>query len=386
MVNTQIPKLILDPQNEDTLVQLAYNRIREASNGVLNDFRAGSPIAALVEGQMFGIAELLYYLNMLPEATALETFRLLGVTRSAGTKATGSLTFLLSLPLVTDFVINAGYAVPYNDSYFVLSQQLVIPAGVTEGTVLVEAARVGSDMNAGTFSILITNPGINYLQSIYNPEPLSGGTDLEPLVDTITRAQQVLRSRNVIVSVTDYELAAQEILGVGSRAVCIPFLNSNKTVESPGQVHLILCDNTGQPPSVGTCASVKAALQDRCFAASQVWVSPVVLDNLSIELTCGVESVSESLADDIANAVYSYIDPLTYTWGSKVKTNEIAYAARQVSGVTEVDTVWINGQPLDYLLSQKWVSPFADDVTINLMQPDGVTQSYYKGLGLGDID
>lgn len=381
----EIPKLVLDPQNEEELVQLAYSRIREASQGQLNDFRPGSPVAALVEGQMFGIAELLYFLNQLPEALALETFRLLGVERSEGTKATGYLRFLLQAPLASDFIINAGYSVPFKDSYFVLQDQLLIPAGAIEADVLVQAFRTGSDFNCPPFGLVMTNPGINYLASIYNPEVITGGSDLEDLTSTIARAQQQLRSRNVLVSATDYELAAQELLGDGSRALCVPFLNSDKTNVSVGQIHLFICDSQGQPASAAVCQNIKSELQQRCFAASQVWVSPCTLDNLSLEITCGVAEVSEAQAAQIAQAIYDYLDPLSYSWGDKVKTNEIAYYARLVPGVTEVDSVMINGQPLDHLLSNKWTSPFTDTLVVTLVQPDGINQTYYLGLG-EDLD
>ncbi len=386
MANLEIPKLVLDPQNESELVLLAYDRIREASGGQLNDFRPGSPIAALVEGQMFGVAELLYYLNMLPEALALETFRLLGVTRSGGTATSGKLRFLLTAALGSDFVVNAGYSVPYKDSFFTLQEQLVIPAGAIEAEVSVMAYRTGSDLNVPAFGLLVANPGLNYLQAIYNPEPLTGGSDIEEISSTINRAQQILRSRDVLVSATDYELAAQEFMGDGSRALCIPFLNSDKTNKSSGQVHLFLVDSQGQPASTGTCQAIKAELQQRCFAASQVWVSPAILDLLEVEITCGVTEVSEVLADNIADTLYDYLSPLTYSWGSKVRTNELAYYVRNVGNVTDVDSVKINGSPLDYLLANGWTSPYADTVVIQMIQPDGVNQIYYKGLGEGDTD
>lgn len=385
MANVEIPKLVLDPQNEDQLVTLAYNRIREASNGKLTDFRSGSPLAALVEGQVFVTAELLYYLNMLPEALALETFRLLGVTRNGGTAASGYLRFLLSAPLASSFVINAGYSIAYSDSYFILQEQLLIPVGATEADVLVQAARTGSDLNVPAFGLYVSSPNINYLQAIYNVEAITGGSDIESLPSTIDRAQQVLRSRDVLVSVTDYELAAQALLGDGSRALAIPFLSSDKETESVGQVHLFVVDASGTPASQGTCDTIKAALGQRVFAASQVWVSPCELDSLSIEVTAGVTELSETLADDIAQAVYDYLSPLTYTWGSKVKTNEIAYNVRQVLGVTEIDSVVINGEPLDHLLANNYTAPYVDSLAINLMQTDGVTQTYYRGLG-GDTD
>jgi Baseplate J-like protein len=383
---TEIPKVILDPQNEDQLVQLAYNRIREASNGTLNDFRAGSPLAALIEGQMFGVAELLFYLNILPEALALEVFRLSGVARDGGTKATGSLTFLLQAPLAADFLISSGYAVPYKDSFYVLSESLYIPAGAIEATVNVISAKAGTEYNAAPYSVLVNQTGINYLQTIYNPGFITGGSEVESLESTVSRAQQVLRDRQVLVSATDYELAAQAELGDNSRALCIPFLSSDKLTTKVGQVHLFLCDPGGNPAPLSTCESVKLALSSRIFAASQLWVSPVNLDPITVQINLGVTQVSEALADSITEAVYDYLSPLNYQWGLKLRTNEIAYVVRAVTGVNDVDSVFINDQPIDYLLPNKYTTVFIDTLEINLIQEDGVSQTYIRGLGEGDLD
>ena len=78
MTDFNIPSIILDPRNEDEVILSAYDRVRSASNGIINDFSLSSPIAALIEGQAFVQMELLWYLNQLPTALALEVFRLLG--------------------------------------------------------------------------------------------------------------------------------------------------------------------------------------------------------------------------------------------------------------------------------------------------------------------
>ena len=85
MEDLNIPKLVLDPANEGDLIAMTYDRIKSASGGVINDFRSGTTIAALVEGQTFALAELLYYVNLLPEAIAIEVFR--ATSRSAPTPA-----------------------------------------------------------------------------------------------------------------------------------------------------------------------------------------------------------------------------------------------------------------------------------------------------------
>jgi ATP-dependent Lon protease len=54
-----LPSVSIDPRNEAQLVQEASQRVYEASNQTLNDFSAGNPLAALLEGQAFAQGEFL---------------------------------------------------------------------------------------------------------------------------------------------------------------------------------------------------------------------------------------------------------------------------------------------------------------------------------------
>jgi uncharacterized phage protein gp47/JayE len=383
----ELPRIVLDPQNETEIAQQAYLRIGNASSGKLTDFRPGSPVAALIEGQVFAYAELLYYLNLLPEALALEVFRLSGVQRQAGTKATGQLTFVLSQALNQNFVVNPGYFVNYSDTYFILTEQLVINAGATQGTVTVEAGRVGADLNIPGFTLLVTAPDLNYVQSIYNADPFTGGTDLEPLSNTITRAQTVLRSRNVLVSQTDYELATQEILGANSRAVAVPFLTADKlTSNAVGQVHVFCCTSLGTAPSAATLASIKDNLLPRVYTASQVWVSAVEFQDIDISVEARVSLIDQTIADDMAANIQDYLSPLNYTWGDSVLLREVLYRARDVEGVQRLLSWAMNGATSDITLPNRWTTPRIDTLTIKLTQADGLNQTWVYGNGLGDSD
>lgn len=241
-------------------------------------------------------------------------------------------------------------------------------------------------MNAEEFQVFITTTQVNFLQTVYNEEATTGGSDLEELSDTILRAQQQLRSRDVIVSLTDYELAAQALLGVNSKAVAIPFLTSDKLTTSVGNVHVFCVDGTGTPISEGQAEDIKSTLQAQVFAASSVWVSPAELANITTDITVSANEASEEVADDIAAAIINYLNPIFYNWGEKVKPSEIAHAVRQnVPEVLYVDSISINGNSQPYLLLNDWVAPFADSIIINIMQPDGVSQTYFRGLG-GDAE
>ena len=67
-----LPRIELDPRNEAELVKAAARRVYEASNSTLNDFSAGSPIMALLEGQAFAQSEFLQFANQFPESVLTE--------------------------------------------------------------------------------------------------------------------------------------------------------------------------------------------------------------------------------------------------------------------------------------------------------------------------
>ncbi|MFB2876869.1 baseplate J/gp47 family protein [Floridanema aerugineum] len=382
-----IQKIQLDPDDDEALLQQAFLRVKAASNNRITDFTLGSPVSALLEGQVFAMAELFWYLNQLPEALAIEVFRLAGIQRSLGTKATGDVTVLLNAPLRDAFIISAGYQIPYKDSYFVTTEQLVIPAGAISGDVAIEAATEGSSFNVAAYGLVVPNPGLAYVQSIYNLENIVGGSDLEPLDTLVKRAQFVLRSREVLVSKEDFEQAAQDLLGAGSRASCVPLLMSNKETKAPGQVHLFLVDGRGEPPSLATCNTIKNALQERSFAASSVWVSPVNLEPVYVEVTATTEQISIDLANRCYEALKEYVNPSgTYPLGGSLFINELEYIFRTVAGITRVESVLIDGQPLNRAMPNLYSTPLIDTLAVSLVQPDSVNYTYYLGNGTGDTD
>ena len=382
---TTVPSLLLDPSTDDDLRTQAFARIQAASNGTLTDFSVGSVLAALVEGQVFAVAELLYYCNMLPSALALEVYRLFGTQRSAGTYASGQLVFQLAAPLSQPFVINPGYTVAYNGGYYVLTSQLVIPAGSISAYGTVQASQVGSAFNAPAYAIANTSPGLNYLQSIYNDSAITGGTDLETLDALIQRGQYQVRSKQVLISSSDYETAATNLLGGGS-ATCIPLLSSDKSSYKPGQVHLFLADALGQPVSTGTCQLIQQQLQQQSFVASSVWVDPVSLFPVTVEIVAQTAQLSQDLANTVESALGAFVSPNSYQLGSTLDINELRYQVRQVSGITGVNSVILNRQLLSIPMPNAWTNPFLDTLILTLVQPNGVQQTYYLGFGTGNVD
>lgn len=387
-LDINIPKLVLDPANEGDLVQLAYARIQEASGNTITDFRAGSAAAAFVEGQTFALAELLYYMNLIPEAIAIEVFRLYGVNRSMGTKATGQLTVILSEFAVDTFILPAGYSLPYLDTEIEFLSPLVINPGSQEGTVNARVVAVGSQYNAKSFDITATSTGLALVQSVFNRLPFTGGSDIEPLTDLVARCQAATVSRSAIITQLDYENAAQNVLGAGSRAIAVPNLASDGIAFKQASVAVFMLDATGQPASLTTCQLVTSDLKTRVLLGTAVTCLPAVLVKVSVELNINVRSLSEEVALDVIGSIFRYLKPDTYDGGNVILHNEIAYQARLVDGVRSVDSVLLNGESIDLLLAQPWYYPMADFIIVNQIAPDGnfltTVRSFAEAEFLGD--
>lgn len=376
-----IPKLILDKQNDFELLQQAYTRVYNASNGVLNASQPGSALMSLLEGQVYLTAELLWYLNLLPEALALEVFRLTGVERSLGTKAVGSITVFLTMALSTPFILSEGTVI---DRY-ILTDTLYIPSGATQGDVTIEALNIGSSGNKKAYDLSVGSL-TTYMSGAYNLEPIQGGSDLEELEIYIARVQMSLRQRDTLVSLEDYQQAAQDYLGVNGVATTFPLKTANKTSEALGHAHTFLAYTDRSIPTTTQLYTIQQATQERVFIGASSWVSAAEYYPITIDLVISAESVNETIADNVYDALQAYLQPGTYTIGSTLEVNEVEYITRTVTGVKRVTTCFLNGDGLNLGMPNYYSYPNIDTVAITLVDSLGRTATYYRGTGDGDTD
>lgn len=383
---SNLPKVVLDPRNDLELLEGAKNRTIAASNLKLSDFSKATALSALLTGEVFAISELLWYLNKLPTALAIELLRLFGVSRSLGTKATGAVTFLLSQSLSDNFILPIGYPIPFRDgvTYFT-TEQLVISPGSYRGTVAVESGVVGTVGNIPKLNLVVTQPGLNYVSMIYNEEDIQGGTDVEPLEATVIRGQEAIRRRDTIVTAADYEAACQEILGYGSKAVAVPTMNGAKQLGQPGHVHVFLVDSTGTPPSVTVCQNVKATLKPLTFAGSSLWVSPVSLEEVYLDAVVEVSQISEEVANSCLEIVQTYLKPSNYALGSTLRVKELEYLLRTAEGVTAIQYVTINGDAINHPLPGEYYATTLSQFTLTQVTSEGVAQTFNL-VSVADVD
>lgn len=375
-----IPSIILDPRNGDELLAQMQATVQTASSNTLNDFRNSSPLNAVLEGLTFGIEELLFYLNLLPSATALEVFRIAGFERSLGSAALGQVQFTLTAVLGSDYVLSSGYLIPFLDTFFRTTEDLVIPAGNLDGLVNVQCDTIGSQYNVPEFGINV-NPALNFVDSVTNPSAIVGGADLEELSDTLERLQTKIRNKNVLITATDYALEVQSLLGVGSYAQVFPLLTEDKTTEAPGNVHIFCFGADNLPADVSTLAAIKPQLESKIFAGSQVWLSPGETIEVAIGVNARSENLSSAKAEEIRDALISYLSPNNYGLGATLMTNELVWLTRNISEITGVTSVTIDGQFSNLPMTYAYQKPVVTLIEIDLTNAVGNNAQYAYASG-----
>jgi hypothetical protein len=396
-----IPKVVLDPRDDVTLLEQMYMRVLNASGGKLNQVTPGSSLAALFEGIVYALATQRWYLNNLPEALAIEMFRFSGVKRSAGQFAAGEVTVLLTDALGSDFLMSAGTFLPAsfvsqqslgNQVGYMTTTSLKIPAGALEGTVGVKATVLGSMMNAQPFQLVISGQqiGLTYVNTVHNRAALTGGADVELMVDYLKRVQADLRSNGTLVSTADFERRVVELAGGGAYARAIPLMNANKTTPTPGHVSVFLIYNDFTKPSLTQCGSIRTSLLQDTLAGSYVNVFPMEFMPLQIDIVITVEQWSNTILDAVYERLYSYMAPGAFEPGTAVKIDELRYITRGTEGVQGVTTCHIEEKPYNVPMPNQWTIPFMSYLYLTQVDKYGNAQTLMKGYsptqGLEEIN
>jgi len=223
-----LPSVNIDPRNEAEIVQQSSQRVYQASGQTLNDFSAGNPLAALLEGQAFAQGEFLFWANQLPQSILIEWLGpFLGAMRRLGTPAIARLQLTIP-PVDTVTTVPAGTAFLTDSNFtggeqftFILDEEVTIPAGETVAFATASSQYVGSVYNAPANSITGTSAiNINGLVS-NNPQPASGGSDVETYQEVQERFFTLIRRRNP-VSAEDWENFFIDFYGVGTRTSVQP--------------------------------------------------------------------------------------------------------------------------------------------------------------------
>ena len=223
-----LPSVDIDPRNEAQLVQQASQRVYQASGQTLNDFSSGNPLAALLEGQAFAQGEFLFWANQLPQSILIEWLGpFLGAMRKLGTPSIARLQLTVP-PVDTVTTVPSGTAFLTDPDLtggeqftFILDSDVTIPAGETTVFATASSQFVGQVYNAPANSVTGTSAiNINGLTAT-NPQPASGGSDVETYQEVQERFFTLIRRRNP-VSAEDWQDFFIDFYGVGTQTSVQP--------------------------------------------------------------------------------------------------------------------------------------------------------------------
>lgn len=223
-----LPSVSIDPRNEAELDQAASQRVYEASGQTLNDFSAGNPLAALLEGQAFAQGEFLFWANQLPQSILIEWLGpFLGAMRRLGTPAVARLALTVP-PSDTVTTIPAGTAfttdpdITAGETFtFVTSADILIPAGESLAYATVASQYVGAVYNSPANSITGTSANNVDGLTVTNPQPATGGSDVETYPEVQERFFTLIRRRNP-VSQEDWQNFFIDFYGIGTQTSVQP--------------------------------------------------------------------------------------------------------------------------------------------------------------------
>ncbi|WP_414575326.1 baseplate J/gp47 family protein [Anabaena sp. CCY 9402-a] len=324
------------------------------------------------------------YVNKLPIAIIVDFLKVLGVTRRLGTKATAILTFNLSAPLSTSFNIPANFEVidSTGNYSFLTDTALSIPPGLVSGSVTATAEVTGSSYNLASYTLIgIPNP-LTFLSSVTNLEGANGGSDPESDDQVITRGLVELRVRSPI-SQADFEFIAETELGVGSRCRAIGLLGANRTSKQLGAIHLFLLNANQEPANSAQLIKIQQLFSERVPLGSSLYTSPMELLSISADLIAKLVPgrEAEATADELWEAYQSFLNPSQYPLDEDIILNEVEFALRATGAIRDIESLLLNGQPLNVPLPNQYTLPVAFSLNMSLVSDEGVVFELLRGAG-----
>jgi hypothetical protein len=309
-----LPSVDIDPRNEAELVQAASQRVYQASGQTLNDFSAGNPLAALIEGQAFAQGEFLFWANQLPQSILIEWLGpFLGAMRRLGTPAVARLALTVP-PSDTVTTIPAGTAFSTDSDLtggesftFITDADVSIPAGENLAYATVASQYVGSVYNAPANSITGTSANNVDGLTVTNPQPATGGSDVETYQEVQERFFTLIRRRNP-VSAEDWQDFFTDFYGIGTQTSVQPNRPNQGTynyltdyLKPNGQVSFFVLGPDGVELNKSQLERGQNVVNYSVPVENQGHLYPITLSQVQYDLTVEVDANGAFGATDPAN-------------------------------------------------------------------------------------
>ncbi len=337
--------LQLDSRNTSALVRAIQTRINLESGGELNDFTPASPLAAISEGQAFAQAELLYYLNNLPEAFSLQWLRQLGIQRRIGARALVDVTFYKAPGYNRVVIIPSGTRVYANNGLvYLLLEEVRILESEDSITAICRSEKWGSVYNVGEGEINKIERSFIGLDFLRNNSAAAGGKDLESVNAMKQRAFEVLSRRNLTTAL-DFE---NEVSILAPEASLIKVLTYEERYQLSSVLsgNIVICagDENGRELSETTLQYVIESIRNRVTLGTNISILPpeIIPIDIVIEVYYDPNEISgniDSRSNEILTALQEYINPNNLLLGSSLSYQDILRKLYEFSFIKNINTL-----------------------------------------------
>jgi uncharacterized phage protein gp47/JayE len=315
------------------------------SGGELNDFTPASPLAAISEGQAFAQAELLYYLNNLPEAFSLQWLRQLGIQRRIGAKALVDITFYKVPGYNRVVVIPGGTKIFANNGlqYEILEEVRILESQDSD-TVICRSSKWGSVYNVGEGEINKIEKAFVGLDSLRNNSSAEGGKDLESLNSMKQRAFEVLSRRN-LTTASDFK---NEVITLAPDASLVKVLTYEERYQLSSALsgNIVICmgDENGRSLSDTTLSYVIESIKNRVTLGTNISIlTPEIIPiDLVLEVyydPTEINGNTDLRANTVLTTLQEYINPLNLPLGSDLSYQDVLRKLYEFSFIKTVNTL-----------------------------------------------
>jgi len=375
----------LDP---DTLLEGMLTRLNALSDGNIQP-GIHSPIRVIFEAVALALVEYGYELNKVPDETVIRLLQVAGLQLTGGTKATGNVTIQLLAPATSNLAIPLGTGFTTPDGLIFYS---TVDSSFTIGTDLltvpVESELVGAKYNVPARNItqILASLALGSVDSVYNSEPMSGGSNAETEGESLELAKNFMREDGNLVTANDFRLATLDILGVGSRAIIIPNLSENRLEVENQTVHINALKPDESPLTNSEKTNIIDTISGRILVGTTIYVSDISLIELRLQVVLKLASGNPGdCFNEVLNRVKSYLDPLSWPSEQSVMYKELEYLARDNPYTSYIQSVAIATEGSEYQVTNipmptPWHLPKLGHLNVELVDTNGVTYSYGYGL------
>lgn len=341
----------LDSRNVNDIVRAIQTRMFIESDGGLNDFTPASPLSAISEGQGFAQAELLYYLNALPEAVTVQWLRNLGVQRKLGSRSTANVTFYRVPGYTRPVVIPQGTRVyARSGQSYILLEQVRLTSDSQEG--IVQSERWGEVYNVAENEITRIDRNYLGLDFITNLDPAIGGTDLESVDDMKIRAFGLLGRRN-LTSRDDFKFEVQSIVPEASIVEVLPYEERFKDdTDNNRGIFIVAGGDDGKPLPVSSQSLMLSSLRDRTPLDVKIYLSPPTILPVEVVINIlwnprNVFTSTDTLAAQINSLLREIFSPTSLGLGTSVAYTDVSRRILELEYVSDLPVLDLKEMELD---------------------------------------